>query len=196
MDRADIIELHYITHIDNVSSIMKMGILSKNMITQNRINCCDISEEGVQDRRLGKKIPGTRNELHDYVNLYFDAHNPMLSARRSKNKEICVLRVDKTIIDFEGIIVTDKNAARDCWFKSVSEGLPLLESKEIFAEYWLNDDPFEEDRLKGVKCSEVLVPKSVAANYIIGAYVANDKAFEKFKNSSVLSVEIKSRLFF
>ena len=150
----------------------------------------------VQDRRSGKRIPGTKKELHDYANLYFDAHNPMLSARRSKNNEICVLRVNEDILDVEDVIVTDKNAARECWFKPVDEGLLLLGAREIFAEYWTNDDFFEYDRLKGIKCAEVLVPDCISPEYILGAYVANRIVLNKFHEVSNLSTTIKNSLFF
>lgn len=48
--------------------------------------------EVVQDRRREKRIPGG-HLLHDYANLYFDAHNPMLSKCRAHNDTICVLRM-------------------------------------------------------------------------------------------------------
>lgn len=120
MNKNDVTELHFITYIDNVPSIMEQGILSHNK--SKKFNPRDISEKGVQDRRAVKKIPGINKSLHDYVNLYFDAHNPMLSARRAENNEICVLRVKCSVLDIEGVIVADKNAARECWFKTVDEG--------------------------------------------------------------------------
>ena len=129
-------------------------------------------------------------------NLYFDAHNPMLSTRRSKNNEICVLSIDKSILDLEDVIITDKNAARECWFKPVNEGLPLLDAREVFAEYWTSDDYLEEYRLKGIKCAEVLVPDCVGSGYISGAYVANRIAFNSFSEVSSLPVQIKKNLFF
>ncbi len=135
MNRADIKELYFITHIDNMKSIMRHGIVSRNLAKKKMLNFSDISEEGVQDRRSGKKVPGTNKVLHDYANLYFDAHNPMLSARRSKNNEICVLRIKSDVLDLNGVIVTDKNAARECWFRTVAEGLPLLDRDEVYAAY-------------------------------------------------------------
>ncbi|MDR4497704.1 MAG: DUF4433 domain-containing protein [Candidatus Scalindua sp.] len=70
----------------------------------------------------------------------------------------------------DGVIVTDQNAARECWFKPVNEGLPLLDAREVFVEYWISDDYLKEYRLKGIKCAEVLVPV-VGSGYISGAYV-------------------------
>lgn len=196
MNRADIKELYFITHIDNMKSIVLHGIVSRNLAKKKMLNFSDISEEGVQNRRSGKKIPGTNKVLHDYANLYFDAHNPMLSARRSKNNEICVLKIKNEVLDFKDVIITDKNAARECWFKTVVEGLPLLDRDEVFATFWLNDDYWEQERLKGIKCAEVLVPNEIRPNYIFGAYVVNRTVFDYFKKVSNLPVEIKSGLFF
>ncbi len=196
MDRADIKELHFITHFDNIESITRHGIVSRNLAKKKMLNFNDISEEGVQDRRSGKKVPGTNKVLHDYANLYFDAHNPMLSARRSKNNEICVLRIKSDVLDLNDVIVTDKNAARECWFKTVAEGLQFLDRDEVYATFWLNDDYWEQERLKGIKCAEVLVPNEISAKYIVGVYVANQAAFDYFKKVSNLPVETKSGLFF
>jgi hypothetical protein len=194
MDRNDVKELHFITYIENVPSILKSGILSHNR--SQAISFYDISEGGVQERRAKKKIPGTNKNLHDYANLYFDAHNPMLSARRSENDNICVLRIDKSILDIEGIIITDQNAARECWFKTVAEGLPLLNKEEIYATYWTDNDLIKQDRLKGIKCAEVLVPEIVYSDYIIGAYVASDTARSNLCKKCDIDVIINNKMFF
>ena len=195
MNLTDIHELYFITDISNVASIMRHGILSHN--EARRVDHNSIAEQGVQERRQNKKIPGTNKHLHDYANLYFDAHNPMLSARRHLNDSICVLRIKREVLSLDGVIVTDQNASRDCWFKPVSEGLPLLNHSEIFAEFWIHrDDPMEEYRLKGIKCAEVLVPQCVHPANIIGAYVVNDIALDAFSQVSSLAVEIKRNLFF
>lgn len=191
----DIHELYFITDTSNVASIMRDGILSHN--EAQRVHHRSIAEQGVQERRQNKKIPGTNKYLHDYANLYFDAHNPMLSARRHMNDSICVLRIKSEVLLLDGVIVTDQNASRDCWFKPVSEGLPLLKHSEVFAEFWINrDDPMEEYRLKGIKCAEVLVPKCIHPSFIVGAYVKNATALNNFRQISTLPVEIKGSIFF
>lgn len=196
MNRSDVKELYFITYIENVPSILNRGILSHNIISRN-INFRDISESGVQERRTKKKIPGTNKSLHDYANLYFDAHNPMLSKRRSENDKICVLIINNMVLDIDGVIITDQNAARECWFKTVVEGLQLLNKEEIYTTFWTdNSDPIKEYKQKGIKCAEVLVPDCVHSDYIIGAYVANSVAFDNLCNLSDINVIIKSELFF
>lgn len=194
MNLRDIQELYFITDISNVASIMSGGILSHN--EARRVQHHSIAEQGVQERRQNKRIPGTNKHLHDYANLYFDAHNPMLSARREMNDTICVLRIKNEVLSLDGVIVTDQNASRDCWFKPASEGLPLLDRDEVFATFWVSSDPYEAYRLKGIKCAEVLVPKRVNCSYIFGAYVANTTALNNFTRVSSLPIEIKGSLFF
>jgi hypothetical protein len=201
MNRQQIKALYYITYISNVPSIVERGILAHNvlqkMTEKNRINFSDISNSEVQEIRSGKKIPGTNKRLHDYANLYFDAHNPMLSSLRDKNSDICVLVISKSVLDIEDVIVTDRNAARECWFKSVEEALPLLSRDRIFARYWVHqDDLVEQYKHKGEKCAEVLVPQKILPKYIIGALVKNEKAQKKLIDISNIKVKIKKEVFF
>src|SRR5882672_6495886 len=108
MNRADVIELHYITAIANVISIVWSGILSHTLADELVHDSVAMPE--IQERRRNKQIPGARM-LHEYANVYFDAHNPMLSKCRQRNNEICVLRVNPTVLDLPSVIVTDRNAA-------------------------------------------------------------------------------------
>jgi hypothetical protein len=195
MNINDIEQLYYITHIANLPSILHKGILSFNKA--DKIGHKSIAEQGVQARRENKKIPGTNTHLHDYANLYFDAHNPMLSARRHLNDSICILIISKYVLELSGIIITDQNASRACRFMTLDDGLPLLSKEEIFAQFWINrDDPMKEYRLKGVKCAEVLVPVKVDVSLITGAYVANDTVLRLFQQISSLPVEIRFDIFF
>ena len=96
MIRSDIPESHYITPTANLSSIMELGILSNKRAS--KVGHVSVAMEEIQDMRKQKRIPGA-GHLHDYVNLYFDAHNPMLSKRRERNHEICILRIAPAVLD-------------------------------------------------------------------------------------------------
>ena len=89
MDRADINELYYITPIDNVPSILQYGILSYKQAS--RLAHGSVAMTEIQARRTNRRIPGA-GHLHDYANLYFDAHNPMLSKVRQNNDRMFYLR--------------------------------------------------------------------------------------------------------
>jgi hypothetical protein len=196
MKRSDISELFYIAPIANLPSIVKLGILS-----HQRCSCVkheSVAMAEIQERRKDKQIPGAR-KLHEYANLYFDAHNPMLCKVQNKNDQICVLRVNKDVLDLPGVIIADQNASKS-WarFYPVSEGVKALDKDRVFATYWTHpDDPFEERVHKAEKCAEVLVPDRVDSRFLHGAFVANPQALSAFKKLSLkLPVALKSELFF
>ena len=195
MQRDDITELHFITPIVNVPSILERGILCHRRAQE--LPHVSIANGDVQARRENKPIAGAGRGLHDYANLYFDAHNPMLSRRRAENDRICVLRIAPTVLDLPDVIVSDRNAARG-WARlsPVQEGVAMLDREQVFAEFWLHDDPLEQDEHKGVKCAEVLVPDRIAPQYIRSAYVASACAEAAFRECCTLPVEIKSGMFF
>jgi hypothetical protein len=196
MNRADIAELHFIAPIRNVPSIMRHGILSHRRADQ--LPHDSVAMQVVQDRRKDKPIPGARR-LHEYANLYFDAHNPMLSKRREQNDSICVLRVSSDVLDLPDVIIADRNAASG-WvkFSSVAEGLARIDKDRVYARYWTHrDDLYEEMSHKSEKCAEVLVPDLVAPGYIRGAYVANAAALAAFQAlNAALPVTINHVMFF
>lgn len=196
MERADIKELHYITPIANMISIMHRGILS-NELSKN-VPHESIAMVEMQDKRKIKRIPGAK-KLHEYVNLYFDAHNPMLSKRRSQNNQICVLCVNPSVLDLPNVIISDRNAAADYpRFDTVEAGLAALNKEKVFATFWLHpENQFEEWAHKSAKCAEVLVPDKVEPEYILGAYVANRIALKALRKLKIdLTVCIKSGMFF
>jgi len=155
-------------------------------------------EKEIQERRRNKQIPGARR-LHEYANLYFDAHNPMLSRLREKNDEICILQVDTEVLNLPGVIISDINAASD-WarYSPVTQGLEAIDRDRVFARYWTHpEDPNDERRHKLEKCAEVLIPDRIMPCYIRRAYVASDAALSRFRQLIIdLPVCIRSDIFF
>jgi len=196
MNRADVTELHYITAIANVTSILEHGILSHTLASRLAHNSVAMVE--IQAIRQNKQIPGARR-LHEYANLYFDAHNAMLSRVRGLNSRICVLRIHSHVLDVPGVIVTDRNAASG-WvsFLPVDEGLAAIDRDRLFARSWKHpEDMYDEMSHKSEKCAEVLVPDRVEAPHVIGAYVANQTALVAFQElGTTLPVRIRGDMFF
>ena len=196
MERSDVRELYYITPIENVPSIMKYGILSH--ILSLKVPHHSIAMSEMQDKRKNKQIPRA-GKLHDYANLYFDGHNPMLCKRQSLNDSICVLIIEASVIDLPHVIIADRNAASNyVRFYPVKEGLEAIEKERIFARYWTHPgNQYEEWAHKSDKCAEVLIPNRIEPKYILGAVVANQVALESLKKlESKLPVEIKGDIFF
>jgi len=196
MNREDVTELHYITAMANLPSILQHGILSHTQAT--RVAHDSVAMPEIQERRRNKQIPGA-GFLHEYANLYFDAHNPMLSRCRARNNEICVLQIDAGVLDVPGVIIANRNAASN-WtsFWPVTDGLGVISRERVFARYWLHpDDPYDEMSHKSEKCAEVLVPDRVDGQFITGAYIANQAALLEFQRlNSQLPVSIRGDMFF
>ena len=195
MKRSDITELHYITPIANLSSIVQSGILSNKRAT--KIKHVSVAMEEIQVKRRQKRIPGA-GYLHDYVNLYFDAHNPMLSKRRDKNNEICILRVNPEILNIPGVIIADCNAASAyAKFLTVEEGISSLDKEQVYAKYWNHEDLFEKWARGSKKCAEVLIPDLVPSEYINGIYVIHQDVQKEILLLRIsLPVTIDSGIFF
>ena len=171
MRRDELTELHYITPIDNVASILEHGILSHHRVARLPHRSVAMSE--VQDRRAKVMVPGGRR-LHDYVNLYICARNPMLSKVRNQHERLCVLHISPDVVDFRGVVVADQNASSDyVRFGPAPDALVRVDRDRVFAEFWLHpDDQIDEWRHRSQKCAEVLVPDRVDPTHITGAYVS------------------------
>ncbi len=121
MRREELGELHYITPIVNVTSIISRGILSHQLAA--KVPHESVAMQEVQDRRMNKIVPGTGKKLHDYANVYICARNPMLFKRKDTHIELCVLKISTTVLDLDGVIVTDRNAAANiASFRPVATG--------------------------------------------------------------------------
>lgn len=195
MKRSDIQELHYITPIVNLASIRRHGLLSHNRV--QRLPSRSIAMPEIQERRERIRVPGGQ-PLHNYVNFYINARNPMLYKRIGHHAEICVLRLSPGILDLPGVVIADGNAASDYTaFWSPGDGLARVEQRYVFAEFWSDEDPIEAFRKKRRICAEVLVPDTVAQQYITGVYVSCDQAARVVAATGVpWPVTINGHLFF
>lgn len=188
-------ELHYITPINNIPSILEHGILSHN--EAQKLEHVDISMNEIQERRANKKVPNGLN-LHDYANLYFDARNPMLYKRREQREELCILRINPDILNLPEVVLSDRNASSAyAKFLPSPAGLDELDFNRIFATYWTDTNLFTEWTNKSIKCAEVLVPERIQSNLIVGAYVCNVKAQSSLIAAGfTLPININSQIFF
>lgn len=173
MDRTELTELHFISHIHNLQSILQRGIVSNRLSAQ--IEHTSLAKDEVQDLRSAVRVPGGR-QLHEYANLYICGRNPTLY-RMIKNvgnpADVLVLRVAPIVLDLPGVVLTDQNAASDYRaFLPSPAGLAKISKDVVFAEYWTHqDDQIETWKHKSAKCAEVLVPDVVPPCFLTGVYV-------------------------
>jgi hypothetical protein len=201
MRRDVLLELHYITHFENIISIRQGGILSHNQAESIPHN--SVADEIIQSRRRSKSVPGGRH-LHDYVNLYFHGRNPMLFKLKHKYgySQLCVLSISPEVLNLSRVIITSCNASSDyALFKPAPEGLDIVDEELVFARYWTHPDQFEKWRRASIKCAEVLVPDCVDKEFISKAYVScrdSKIMLERIMRDAGLNlnVEINADLFF
>jgi len=182
VNREDIEELHYIVPIENVLSICRLGILSKNRAKASGLKPASVAMQEIQDLREKKVVPGGR-PLHDYANLYICARNPMLYKRRGQHLEICVLRVRPEVLDLPRVVITDANASAKevhVRFAPAPAGLEIVDESLTFAKYWTDTNEAVGWRKKSAKCAEVLVPDRVPPKFLAGAYVSCGESLMRF----------------
>jgi hypothetical protein len=196
MERRELEELHYIAPISNISSILQYGILSH--ARAEKVPHESVAMQEMQERRASKVVPGGRR-LHEYVNLYICARNPMLRKRQDRHRDICVLRVSPEVLDIPNTVVSDQNAASEySRFAEAPDGLTIVDRDEVFAEWWTHpDDQIREWRHASVKCAEVLIPDRVDARFIRGVYVSCEQAEIQVKSLRTgVQVQVDRHLFF
>lgn len=193
MDRAAVRELHYMTPMENLASILELGILSHARAAPLRHASIAMAE--VQDRRAAKCVPGGR-PLHEYVNLYFDARNAMMFTRRSA--DLVVVRVRPEVLDIPDVVVTDGNAANGpTRFHPSPSGLAHLDEARVYAEWWTHADYWEQQERKRQRQAEVLIPDRVDREHLVGCYTWKDaEAAECRRLAAEWSVEVNPRVFF
>ena len=187
--------LHNIQPIETIPSILEHGILSHNRA--EAIPHRSIASFLIQQRRENKQIPGGM-KLHDYANLYFDAHNKMLSKLRSINNEIGILIIRKDVLLLEEVVVSDRNASSSyvAFFPAIT-GLQRLDFVKIYDRYWLHDDPMEQLIHGSIKCAEALIPNCIPPDYLSGIIVYDDSVKTRLESMGItLQITVDSSIFF
>lgn len=168
MRNSDIRGLYYITHVDNIPSILGRGILSHEKIKAAGISYTSIYDSSIVERRRHKFTPEGRSLWH-YVNLFFQPRNPMLFRviNQTGKQNLAVLGVESSVLEKQGIFITDSIAARESTqIHPQPRGLEILrEQQEIIqSRSWISWNHCEE--LERKLMAECLVPNQVEPEYI------------------------------
>jgi len=193
--------LFYITHIDNIESILKHGILSHNLAHDKGIVNEDISNQSVNARR--NRFENTLGgNIHDYSPLYFNHKNPMLYTlckNRDRNT-IVLLRINPHILLSNDVSFSDGNAAsRSTNFYNNIEDFNKLNWDLIKQGSWYNYElGIEEGRR--VMCSEALVKNKIPLFLINDIFVYDEKVLDRilplFPNHLGIKTSVKKSLYF
>ncbi len=187
-------ELHSIMPIENIISVLKHGILSHEQIS--RLAHTDVSLASVQKKRANKVIPNGL-KLHQYANLYFHARNPMLFSRQNEVDHLCVLQISNKVINLDGVVLSDQNAASDYVRFWSPTDYHQINFDWVYAADWTDVNQITQWQKSSAKCAEILVPKVILPKYIMGAYVLNEEVKVKLKQQGFLqAISINPHLFF
>jgi len=166
----------HFTHIKNLDSIIKNGILCTNIKNAKGIQHENVASESIQARRNDMDVTcGPKGKVHDYVPFYFTSMNPMfLSVINRKNQDqpfmiFFCLSIDK--IENRNTVFTDAsaNTIPPPNFYEKSSDLNCLDWKNIDSRKWSFSD---DDRHK--KMAEVLIYSNVNISDIDAIVVYND----------------------
>lgn len=197
MTFAELPELHNINHVQNVASILERGILSHE--SAKKIPHQSVAMAEIQDIRARVVVPRVNRKLHAYANLYINARNKMMYKRKDQHRELCVVRVDKTILQNPSAVVADQNACTNyVRFGSGIDGLKLIDKDMVFAQYWNHPgDQIASWRHGAAMCAEVLILDCVQPAYIKGVYVSCEQTKSDIQTMFPnLDVVVNGYLFF
>ena len=174
MRNSEIKALYYITHIDNLPSILEKGILSHEKIENDQVQPERIYNTEIINIRKEKRTPNQKS-LWSYANLYFQARNPMMYrvVHEKGARDLAVLEVSENILQTLGIFITDGNAANaPTQFYPLIDGLKVLrlQRKILYNEWWNNLDGSKRKIM-----AECLVPDSIRPEFINSVYVADEE---------------------
>jgi O-acetyl-ADP-ribose deacetylase (regulator of RNase III) len=180
MPKADIKGLFYITHVNNVRSILENGILSHGLVEERKIPFTPIYNAEIVSSRRERLTPNGKS-LWSFANLYFQPRNPMLYRVISEKdkKDIAIIGVRSDAHKQSGVFISTGNAA-----SSPSDILPAKEGlKEIYgmwkiinSEWWNSDDGSKRKIM-----AECLVPERVPPDLIHAVYVASHSAADRLR---------------
>jgi ssDNA thymidine ADP-ribosyltransferase, DarT len=198
MERSQIKELHYITDMANIPSMLEQGILCHRLAARTAQGHVSVADEEVQARRAGKRIWLGRyyRRLHDYANLYIDARNAMLFLLLQAGQgDLTVLAIDPKVLDLRGVVIADRNAASLApRFLPSAQGIEALDEAVVTAKRWTDSQEAKQRRM-----AEVLVPGRVPPSLIRGAYVPDEDAAQRLQGQlggRSLAIRVHPRLFF
>ena len=191
--------LYYITHIDNLPSILERGILCHRKIQEERIAFTPIYDPEIVAGRKERKVGENRN-LWDFANLYLQPRNAMLYRvvffSKVNLENIVIVGLKASILERKDIFVTTGNAASP-YTEIFSSGKAKKYIKVIREktdkEWWASEDGSKRELM-----AECLIQDRVDPHYISEIYVPDHNSLNKVKEICKLDIPIipEPELFF
>ena len=182
--------LWHLTHINNLVSILKKGILSHYEAHHFNSQLIDISNPNAQKWRENFEMCFNRR-IHEYAPLYIKPKNPMLSARRKVQDTLCLIEVSLSVLIDSEYVITDGNAAsRDTIFFKNINSMPSQTLDVLNSKYWRD---FSDGKRR--RCAEVLIYPNIKPGHIQMIHCCSENSF-RYISSLGKSVRFSNDLFF
>ena len=194
--------LFYITHLDNLSSILKLGILSHNLAHKKGFVSTDISNQQVNARR-NRVDPNFGGNIHDYTPLYFNHKNPMLYSlcKNADRNKLILLKVNPHILLAENVSFSDGNASvHSTKFYNDIEEFNKLNWTLINSGSWNHYEFNIKREQRRIMCSEVLAKEKIPSYYINEIFVYSEETLQQilpmFPNHLGIKTNVNKNLYF
>ena len=190
MQAPNIRALYYITHIDNLPTILTTGIFSHDRIEAEGIPYTPIYDVDIVNERQNTYTPARKNLWH-YANLFFQPRNAMLdrlvNPRYPQNlgtrQNLAVLGVSNTVLQEQGVFITDGLAAnKSTRFYSLPAGLGVLHANLNILQSPLWISWFDDPELRRKLMAECLVPNQVNPGHIRKFIVSDQSIANSLQN--------------
>ena len=168
--------LWYLSHIDNFSSILRRGILPKNIVEKSMDSSKSFADEKVQSIRHKKSVYLTNKmnmNIHDLVPLYFTTKTPTLYARKDMQDNFFYCQIGAFFLCKEkyNFSFFDGNAASK-YSKAYTD---LRKLSELPWHVIRSRNTYTGDSdYKRKKCAEILIHPSIPTKRIYRIYVNNE----------------------
>ena len=174
--------LFFITHIDNLSSILERGILSPDLVKKLKIKYTPIYSEKIVGKREYKMACGKR--LSEFAHVYFNPRNAMLWQVLHDHPPRKIIVTESTLnVSNDGICIADRNAAKDDvgFMNSYNyyKIIPKIEKETLpIGRRWQSGKSWAVDDSKGKIMAECLVPDKIPPEHFkfIHVYTHDVKA--------------------
>lgn len=194
----EIKSLYYLTHVENLPSILTHGILSHRLVEDRAVSYTSIYDVSIVGNRKAKIAPDGHS-LWDFANLYFRPRNPMLYrvVHEKSEKEIAVVVVQSHVMESPGVFLTNGNAASAATdFFPYKEGLKAVAAiwDTITSEWWSTADGSKRKIM-----AECLVPGFIPPDMVHTVYVANHNIAQRVReiiHPRILPVVPEPAMFF
>lgn len=178
--RPDIKNLFYITHINNVQSMLQHGILAHALVEARSLPCTRIYDTQIVTHRRERITPDGKS-LWQFANLYFQPRNPMLYrvVHEQRKQDIAILGIRPDILRYPDCFVSTGNAASlPSSILPAEAGLDAIFAMwDVIQSEWWNAD----DGSKRKIMAECLVAGQIPPELIQTIYVADHATAERLR---------------